>query len=201
MKTNQEIHSEARHLMVLGAQFQSEQRAAGADASSITVPRVLMNFPATVAGATRTRHIDAAVDGGALVYRLMQREAEAPSPDQTERSDDPFIVFSSASAHEVLRTGYEIAEEERLTAELERSADRADLGDRETAVEVEAILETDLLPAAEQLRTKFEVREFIEGRLEASVLSARAIERRASHERPRHDLAERHELKLTVGQP
>lgn len=205
MKTNQEILAEARQLMVLSSQFQNEQRIAGLGASVAAVPRVLVNLPTNLATPGRERHVEATIAGGALVFRLMERESDLPASDRGERDDEGTLLVSGASAYDVLRNGYELAEEERLGAELdhysERSGDRADPADGETVTEVEAILETNLLSPAERLRTKAEIVEFLEGRLKPSVLIAQVVERQCSRDGLHEQQAERHELKLTIGQP
>ena len=202
MKTNQENQFEAQRLMVLGGQFQNEQRIVSGGATVVAEPRVLANFPVDPATPGRERHIEAVIAGGALLFRLMERDTDRPD---AERDDEASVVVSSASAYDVLKTGYELAEEERLAAALERyaerSEDRADPVDGETVAEVEAILETNLLPNTERLRTRMEAVEFLEGRLEPSVFIARAIERQCSREGCREHLAERHEVKLTIGGP
>lgn len=205
MKTNQEIQAEAFQLMTLGSQFQSERRIAGNSASGAEMSRALVNFPLNLANPGRERYIEAAIDGGALVFRLMEREADRVSSGQSENEDDRSLIVSSASAYDVLQTGYEMAEEERLAAALERFVEREDHVERgddgETAAEIETILETNQLPIAEQLRTKLEIREFLEGRLEPDVLITHAVERQGSRESQRENLAQRHELKLTIGEP
>ena len=202
MKTNQEIQAEARQVLALGRQYQNEQQTVSASEPVAVVPRVLGNFPVNGATPGRETHVEATIAGGALLFRLMERETDRPD---AERDDEDSVVVSSASAYDVLKTGYELAEEERLAAALERFAersdDRADSADGETVAEVEAILETNLLSHADRLRTKTEVVEFLEGRLEPSVFIAHAIERQCSREDYREHLAERHELKLTMGGP
>lgn len=191
--------------MVLGNQYQNEQRIVTASASTVAVPRMLANLPMSPATAGRERQVEAAVVGGALVFRLMERETDVPGSDRGERDAEGTLLASSPSAYDVLSTGYEMAEEERLSAALERyadrSEDRADPADGETVAEVEAVLETTFLPAADRLRTKAEVVEFLEGRLEPSVLIARNIERQCSREGYGERLTERHEFKLTIGEP
>ena len=205
MKTNHEIHAEAERLLVLGRQFQNEQRIVSGGATAVAEPRVLMNLPVNAATPGRERHVEAVIAGGALLFRLMERETDSTASGRNERDDEASVVVSSASAYDVLKTGYELAEEERLAAALERfaerSEDRADSTDGETVAEVETILETNLLSHADRLRTKLEVVEFLKGRLEPSVFIARAIERQCSREGHGEDLAERHELKLTMGGP
>lgn len=205
MKTNQEIQAEARQLMALGSQFESERRIAGNGASDGAMSRVLVNFPLDLANPGRERHIEATIDGGALIFRLMERETDRVPSDQSARDDGGSLVLSSTSAYDVLRTGYEMAEEERLAAALERFVEREDRVERgddgETAAEVETILETNQLPVADQLRAKVEIREFLEGRLEPGVLITHAVERQGSRERQRENLTQRHELKLTIGEP
>lgn len=205
MKTNQEIQAEARQLIVLGGQFQNEQRIAGLSGSVAAVSPVLANIPTSPATPGRERHVEAAMVGGALIYRLMERETDLPTSDRGERDEDGTLLASSNSAYDVLRTGYELAEEERLEAELERyaerSEDRADSADGETVAEVESILETNVLSHSDRLRTKAEVIDFLEGRLKPSVLIAHAVERQCSRDGLREHQAERHELKLTIGEP
>ncbi|MBK9991873.1 MAG: hypothetical protein IPP19_14370 [Verrucomicrobia bacterium] len=205
MKTNQEIQTEARQLMALGSQFQNEQRIANASALAVAPPRVLASLPLNQAMPTRERHVEAAFVGGALVFRLMERETDVPGADGIQREAEGTLLASSPSAYDVLSTGYELAEEERLAAALERYAERSedcdDPADGETVVEVEKILETNLLPHADRLRTKAEVVEFLEGRLEPSVLIARNIERQGAREGYCEYLVERRELKLTIGEP
>jgi hypothetical protein len=191
--------------MVLGSQFQNEQRIANVSASAVIAPRALANLPMSPATRGRERHVEAALVGGALVFRLMERETDAPGSDRDERGAEGTLLASSPSAFDVLSTGYEMAEEERLASALERyaerSEDRADPADGETVGEVEAILEAKLLTPADRMRTKAEVVEFLEGRLEPSALIARNIERQSSREGHSEHLVERHELKLTVGEP
>jgi len=202
MKTNQEIQVEARQVLALGRQYQNEQQTVSASEPVAVVPRVLGNFPVNGATPGRERHVEATIAGGALLFRLMERETDRPD---AERDDEDSVVVSSASAYDVLKTGYELAEEERLAAALERyaerSEDRADPVDGETVAEVEAILETNLLPHTDRLRTRMEVVEFLEGRLEPSVFIAHAVERQCSREGVREHVAERRELKLTMGGP
>jgi len=205
MKTNQEIQAEARQLIVLVGQFQNEQRIAGLSGSVAAVSPVLANIPTSPATPGRERHVEAAMVGGALVFRLMERESDLPGSDRGERDEDGTLLASSNSVYDVLRTGYELAEEERLGAALERyaerSEDRADPADGESVAEVESILETNLLPPADRLRTKAEIGEFFEGRLKSSVLIAHAVERQCSRDGMREQRTERHELKLTIGEP
>jgi hypothetical protein len=184
MKTNQEIQAEARQLMVLGSQFQNEQRIASVGATAVA----------------------AAIVGGALVFRLMERETDLVGADRDERDGESSLVAASASAYDVLRTGYEMAEEDRLTAQLERfaerSEDRADTADGESVAEVETIVEADLLSPADRLRTKAEAVEFLEGRLDRRAFIAQVVERQCSRaEGYRERVVERRELKLTVGEP
>ena len=191
--------------MVVGRQYQNEQRIVSAGASAVAVPRELVNLPMNPATPGRERQVEAAVVGGALVFRLMERETDVPASDRDGRDAEGTLLASSPFAYDVLSAGYEMAEEERLSAALERyadrSEDRADPADGETVAEVEEILEVKLLPHADRLRTKAEVAEFLEGRLERSALIARSIERQCSREDCGERLTERHELKLTIGEP
>src|SRR5258707_199686 len=112
MKTNQEIQAEARQLTVLGSQFQNERRFASLGSSAVAVSRVLVNLPMDPATPGRERHVEAALAGDALVFQLMERETDVPGSDHSERDAESTLLASSASAYDVLRTGYELAEEE-----------------------------------------------------------------------------------------
>lgn len=221
MKTNQESQAEAQRLMVLGRQYHDEQHRAGMNAASTLLPRVLTQLPESRVTSTheaepesesvhthrRERFIEAAMERDELVYRLMERETEVTGSGRIVRDGTPLVVIVGESAFDALRTGYELAEEERLAELLEpyveRSEDRNCSGpaDGDTVAEVEAILETNLLPHADRLRTKAEIAEFLEGRLEASVFIAHAIDRQCAREGRRERLAERHEIKLTIDEP
>ncbi len=191
--------------MVLGGQFQNEQRIVGLSGSVEAVPRVLVNLPLNPAAPGRERRVEATIAGGALGFRLMERETDIPASGRGERDEDGKLLASSDSPYDVLRTGYELAEEERLGAALERYAERSDdptdSADGETVAEVEAILETNLLPPADRLRTKAEIVEFVEGRLKPGVLIAHAVERQRSRDGHCEQQVERHELRLTIGEP
>ena len=142
-----------------------------------------------------------------LVYRLVDQDPEITPSGRTVQEDAPEIVMSSQSAFEVLHAGYELAEEERLAALLAPYAGRSEElnGSRfatgKAGCEVEAIVETDLLSPAGRLRTRAEIAEFLEGRLEASAFIPRIIGRHRARDCRRETLAECHEIKLTIGEP
>jgi len=212
MKTKSEIQAEAQQLTILGRQYQNEQSQVIVSDAVIAMPRVLMTLPEAQLAARpvpvaegdaalaprNVRHIEAALEGDELVFRLMERET-----DFSGASDDaPSPVMSSRSAYDVLRTGYELVEEQRLAAELERfaerSEDRDEPADGESVAEVEAILETNLLPHADRLRTKAEIVEFLSGRMEPSAFIANAIERQCEREGHVVRHTQRHEIRLTI---
>lgn len=212
MKTKSEIQAEAQQLTILGRQYQNEQSQLVVSDAVIAMPRMLMTLPEAQLAARpvpvaegeatfaprNVRHIEAALEGGELVFRLMERET-----DYSGAGDEvPAPVMSSRSAYDVLRTGYELVEEERLAAELERfaerSEDRDEPADGESVAEVEAILETNLLPHADRLRTKAEIVEFLSGRMKPSAFIANAIERQCEREGHVVRRTQRHELKLTI---
>jgi hypothetical protein len=212
MKTKSEIQAEAQQLTILGHQYQNEQSQVVVSDAVIAMPRVLMTLPEPQLAARpvpvaegeaslaplNVRHIEAALEGGELVFRLMERET-----DYSGASDDaPSPVMSSRSAYDVLRSGYELAEEERLGAELgrlaERSEDRDEPAHGESVAEVEAILETNLLPHADRLRTKAEIVEFLSGRMEPSTFIANAVERQCEREGHVERRSQRHEIRLTI---
>lgn len=221
MKTNQEIHSEAQRLMVLGRQYRDEQRHMGTFEAAAPLPRLLARLPVSLVTTAhsaepesesvhthrRERFVEAAMERGELVYRLMEQETETTGSGRVVRDVAPSVVMVGASAFDALHTGYELAEEERLgellTPYAERVEDRqkSEAPDGETVAEVEAILETSLLPHSDRIRTKAEIAEFLEGRLEPSAFIAHAIERQCARGHLRERLTERHEIKLTISEP
>lgn len=205
MKTNQEIQAEAQSLMVLGQEYQNEQRRVQVGAVVIAAPRVLVTLPANNLAPRRERHVEAAMQDGALMFRLMEREADLFGTEEELREDDAAVVMSSPSAYDVLRTGYELSEEERLAKDLEqyaeRSEERSEQADDESVGELETILETSLLPHSDRIRTKAEIVDFLEGRLESSVFIGHAVERQLSRDGCREHQAHRQGHKLTIGEP
>lgn len=219
MKTRREIETESQYLMVLGRQYRDEQRQAGVSGVVVPFPRVLarLSEPLVIAqhdAGPETgriliprgeRYIEAAIERDELVFRLMERGPDEPGADGIERDYAPAVVMSGRSAFDVLRAGYTLVEEERLAASLERyagrSENRAETADGETVAEVEEMLVTNLLPVADRLRTKMEIAEFLEGRMEANVFIAHVVERQCARDGRRERLTERHELKLTIDEP
>ncbi len=221
MKTDQEIQAEALRLIVLGRQYRDEQRRAGLSAATAPLPRVLVRLPeshVTTAHEAepesesthshrRERFIEATMERDELVFRLMERETERTGSGRIVRDDVPSVVMFGGSAFDSLHAGYELAEEERLAellapyAECSEDRDCAESADGEMVAEVEAILETNLLPHADRIRTKAEIAEFLEGRLEASVFIGHAIDRQCARDDRSETLTERHEITLTIGEP
>jgi hypothetical protein len=186
----------------------------------VPLPRVLVQFPDVQVtrkpetGApgsesqrvNRHRHIEAAFEDDALIFRLMVRETATGDAATVVRGGEPTEVMVSRSGFDLLHAGYEMVEEDRLferlapyTERIEERDGRDPLDEREVA-EVEAVLETHLLPPSDRLRMKADVVEFLEGRLEAGVFIARAIDRLCAREVQRQGHAQRHELKLTINE-
>jgi hypothetical protein len=216
MKTNEEIQREAQRMLDLGRQYREQHR--GASGEVVPLPRVLVQLPdvqvsrPAVPGSdaesrivTRQRHIEAAIADDGMIYRLMERETElgAVSGAQAEVSE----VMVSRAGFDLLHAGYEMVEEDRLfellTPYSERAENRSDgerIDDREVA-EVETILETHLLPASDRMRTKAEIVEYLEGRLEPGVFIAHAIDRLCAREGQQQVQTQRHALRLTINEP
>lgn len=216
MKTKSEIEAEAQQLTILGRQYQNEQSPALPGAPIIAGPRVLVRLPVPLVSvrpvlfgnreafveARRERRVEAAFEEGELVYRLVEREVGNSLYPGEETS---LVVISSQSAYDVLHTGYELDEEERLASQLEhysdRGSERDESADDERVAEIEAILEAKLLPAADRLRTRAEIFEFLAGRMEPSEFITIAIDRQCEREGHAPRQAQRHEIKLTIDEP
>lgn len=198
MKTKQEIQAEARDIIMLAGQFLNARSANTTPASADNSMR--FQFPTNLSPGATQRHVEATMLGGALVFRLIERQNNSHEPKRDQEADG-ILLASSPSAYEVLSAGYEMAEEERLAKDLEpyaeRSEETVDPADRETVSSVEAILGSSRLSSSDRIRTKAEIVEFLEGRLEPNELISRTIERQCARE----TIATRNELKLTIGEP
>ena len=205
MKTLHEIQVEARQLTVLGQQYREEHRHGEGRVAVAAVALELTRLPQASALVHEERSIDVVMRGDAVFYRLVEREA--PRAGDLPSADAPTVVMIGDSVFDVLRAGYELAEEERLSDRLAPYADRdapsAESDAGEAAAEVEAILETDQLSPSNQLRMRAEIGAFLDGRLEANDLIARTIARQCHREGPREaqleGLAARHTL--SIGEP
>ncbi|MFT3868416.1 MAG: hypothetical protein QM715_07955 [Nibricoccus sp.] len=205
MKTNQGIKIEAQQLANLGRQFQNEQRVATDNVALAATARTLMHFPSDQANLGSNRRVDVAIDDGALVFRLMEPGVQDLAGQPRQNANEDTLILASSEPHDVLSAGYVLAEEERLSSALEPYAERSDESDdpadNETVAEVETILEVEHLSAADRMRTRAEIVGFLEGQIKPSVLIGRAIERQCAREEFREAIVERHELKLTIGEP
>ncbi len=219
MKTNEDIQREAERMLALGRSYRDEQRQLALGPQVVPLPRVLVQFPASqvttrhdfepepdaIHTHRRERHIDASIEHDELVYRLMERETETTGSGRIVREDLPAVVMVSHSGFDLLHTGYEMVEEDRLAELLAPYAERSETeeapADDRTVAEVEEVLETNLLADSDRLRAKAEIVEFLEGRLEASAFIAHAIDRQCARESPRVRQTERQEMRLTVDEP
>lgn len=164
MKTNEEIQREAQRMVVAGRSYRDEHR--GDAGGVVPLPRVLVQLPdvqVTRKAETgspgsesqlvnRHRHIEAAFEDDALIFRLMERETATGDAATLVRSGEPTEVMVSRSGFDLLHAGYEMVEEDRLferlapySERIEERDGREPLDEREVA-EVEAVLETHLLP-------------------------------------------------------
>jgi len=210
MKTHQQIQAEANQVAILGQQFRDAQIAGGAGLNTIAESPALVNFPTSSSAGEGApgahipraeRFVDAVMERPNLLYRLVEREPEPVAgsfgPVATERS--LAVVAVSSSAFDVLRTGYELAEEERLAERLAPYDERDEGGDREErTAALESILESELLPLADRLRTKAEIGAVLDGELEAGDLIARTIARQYAREGRGEAQHVRHEVRLTI---
>lgn len=205
MKTHQEIQAEAQRLMVLGQQYQSEQPSVTPGAVVLMASRRLVTLPVNDLAPRRERHVEAAIQDGALIFRLTERENDLFAPDEGSRDDEAAVVMSGPSAYDVLRTGYELTEKERLATSLEpyaeQSKEQSEPADDESVSEVEAIMETSLLVPSDRIRAKAEIVDFLEGHLETGVFIAHAVERQLSRHGCREHQTQRQEMKLMIGEP
>lgn len=222
MKTRDEIRIEARRLEQLAESHAAELRGpsvADGGPGVLAPSRVLFTFPMTAVGlpalndadAQRRRltwrWIEAEYADDRPRYLLMAESAEASASRGPVDQVEAFVEMKSPSAEEVLRAGYEAGEEERLAELLAPYVERIDEVGADHAVDdghigkVEAIIEAHLLSPAAQLRTRAEIVEFLEGRLEAGEFIAHAIERQCAREDRCEVQTQRHEMKLMIDEP
>lgn len=210
MKTRQQITSEAQQLTALGNKYLAEQTRVGALHAN-PQSKVLVQFPesravkvaAAGAGLQREamvafeRYIEVAIKDGSLSYRLMETEAEISGFGRPMAQPVPTLIISDRTVEEPLQTGYELAEEERLADVLAPYAERLDqsgdfmFADQETVAEVEELLEPDHFSQSDKIRSKADVIEFLEGRLDPSTLIARTLARQTADSSEHEGISER----------
>ena len=210
MKTHQQIQAEANQVAILGQQFRDAQIANGAGLTLVAESPALVHFPTTSSAGEGApvvripraeRFVDAVMERHNLLYRLVEREPEpvAGSVGTAVTENSLAVVAVSSSAFDVLRTGYELAEEERLAERLAQYDERDEGGNREErTAALESILEAELLPLADRLRTKAEIGAFLDEELEAGDLIARTLARQCAREGRGEAQHARHEVRLTI---
>ncbi len=205
-------------MAVLGHDYRDEHR--GTSGKVVPLPRVLAQLPDVQVAHTaenggqgstpwlviRHRHIEAEFEDDALIFRLIERESVAGDGTSPVRMRKAAEVMASPSGFDVLQAGYAMVEADRLLERLAPYAEpiaeqdgREPATEREVA-EVEAIIENHLLPPSDRLRSKADIVEFLEGRLEAGVFITHAIDRLCAREGQRQGHTQRHELKLTINE-
>ena len=211
MKTHQQLQAEANQVAILGQQFRAEQVAGGASLALVAESPALARFPAASAVGESAavvpmpraeRFVDVVLERHELLYRLVEREPDASSAGTAATEGSLAVIAVSDSPFDVLRTGYELAEEERLAEQLGPYNERDEDSDREErTAALESILESELLPLADRLRTKAEIGAFLEGELEAGDLIARTIARQCAREGRSEAQHVRHGFRLTIEEP
>ncbi|HVU15504.1 MAG TPA: hypothetical protein VHD32_01155 [Candidatus Didemnitutus sp.] len=198
MKTDQEIQREAERLEQLARQW----IVAGANPAAATLA-VLPETRIGVATRLPRRHlrIEIARDDDAPEFLLLQEDIE---PREVPGSTAPFVLTRSSSAYDVLRDGYEEREEERLVEALTPILNRAeadgfaDDADPELVAEIETLIEVDRLNPSARLRTRADIVEVLEGRLEPGEFITSTIERKGRRLQHREFVAEVLEERMTV---
>jgi hypothetical protein len=198
MKTDQEIQQEAERLEQLARQWIT----AGANPAAAT----LAVLPETRIGVAtrlprRLLRIEISRDDDAPEFLLLQEDIE---PREVPGSTAPFVLTRSNSAYDVLRDGYEEREEERLVDALTPILNRAEAdgfaadADPELVAEIETLIEADRLNPSARLRSRADIVEFLEGRLEPGEFITSSIERQGPRPQHREFVAEVLEERMTV---
>jgi len=190
MKTDQEIREEAARLQQLAREWIVAGAPQGAE------PSFVLPEPETGEATRLGRRlfrVEAVRENNLLEFLLVQQEAHS---EQLGPQEEPLILTRSDSAYEVLREGYDMQEEERLTAGLTPILGRIeDQGwiedaDPEAIDEIEAIVDSDHLTPSARLRTRAGIVELLEGRLTASEFISTTIERQGRRVSERERLGE-----------
>lgn len=198
MKTDQEIQQEAERLEQLARQW----IVAGANPAAATLA-VLPDSRIGVATRLprRVLRIEVARDDDTPEFLLLQEDIE---PREVPGSTAPFVLTRSSSAYDVLRDGYEEREEERLVEALTPILNRAEGdgfaedADPELVAEIETLIEADRLNPSARLRSRADIVEFLEGRLEPGEFITSTIERQGRRPQYREFVGEVLEERLTV---
>jgi hypothetical protein len=160
-------------------------------------------MPASPASPGYQRQFEAVIINDTVAFQLIERAIDLHEDSRGKRQD--MLIAFGPMAYDILSTGYDMAEEDQLGYKLEQYSEQSEKStafvESDLIVEVEEILEAKFLSPAERLRTKIEIGEFLEGRLEPNVLIARCIQRQRLRENCQEHLGERQDVRVTIGQP
>ncbi len=214
MKTHLELLIEARRVESLGRQYADEHRRSMADgsASDFFAPRILVTFPEShftgVDGVrTRERWMEVAMTEGALEYRLWEVEREETASGELVRDIGPVFLMGSDSAFDVLDEAEELTEKERLGEALAPFMARTEKDEFVESIdptiveEIENIVAAGDLTPSTRIRTKADIVDFLEGRLDPSEFIAATIERQRWREDVREVLTERVDQRMVIAGP
>jgi hypothetical protein len=219
MKTEQQLIIEARRIEQRGrTEWERYPRPHPASLDIDPAPPfVLYRFPSvaseereTIDGPMLTRRIDRRIeielDAETPEFFLVTEEVLADAGGRIVRHERPDVWSSSESAYDVLSEGQVMTDYDQLGCQLlplvERMESR-DFGEpsADDIAEVERIVEAGVLPAADRLRIKAEIVEFLEGRLEAGAFVTHVIDRHFCREDRCETVAERHGHRITIEEP
>jgi hypothetical protein len=213
MKTHQEMLVEAQHLEEFGRRYWADHRAGLMHRERNALH--LMALPDSqvtsehlgidpVHTHRRRRWIEAALDGEVVEFLLLQDEVETTEDGRVVRRVEPFASLRSNAAVDALSDGYEAIEEERLGELLAPYSDRIgeegfiDSIDPALIGEIEAIVGAAELSPSGRMRTRADIVEFLEGRLEPSEFISATVKRQCFRESEREMLAERHGERMQI---
>ncbi|MDX2187170.1 MAG: hypothetical protein SFV32_09575 [Opitutaceae bacterium] len=198
MKTMVDIHREARQLENAGREFYRAQLLQNSPIGALPT-RVVSTLPAPT--SERERRIEVSVIADTLIYRFV--ESPKVVNEGPERSSGTELLAVSPRADDVVTSVFELQEEERIVGELvkysEYSLENPGEPKAEDISAIESVLNVKDLSVSARMRTRMEVTEFLEGKLEAGDLVSRNIDRHLHRESLTQ--AENHELRISVGEP
>jgi hypothetical protein len=198
MKTMIEIHKEARQLENAGREFYRAQLMQNGPTGALPT-RVISTLPGPT--PEKERRIEVSVIADTLIYRFVESPKTVnEGPGQSLGTE---LLAVSPKADDVVTSVFELQEEERIVGELQKYSDYSLENPGEPKAEdvsaIEAVLKVKDLSVSERMRTRMEVTEFLEGKLEAGDLVTRNIDRHLQRESLSQ--AEKHELRISVGEP
>lgn len=139
-----------------------------------------------------TRRIDTVQTATRAEFRLIEEESVTDSNGRPVRQHEPVQIATSTRAFDVVSTGYQRLDEDRLVERVEPFVARADANGFTEAERTQAVAELDRaaselgLSVTARMRMRIDLIDLLEGRLELGDLVARTVARQECFAETQH---------------